>query len=458
MKYFIHEGMTADPDNTLPNGQQEIGSRELLSQGQLRSFSDLGDQIAFKIRRKLSNAGAYRKKPAAESAEAQSLASDILAWINENRNGRPVVSVMAPWYEDSTLEQSEGYIRRIREIDGSVLNDCICIYFYECPYYKVNRLVVDRISDTRLYVRYNTDFRSHREFVDALIVKSDWCYCHSVLRLIPAFHPENAECWLEFSGKIPEKIILDIHGAVVEEAKMIEDAAAIPWAEKAEKILFGSARYAISLTESMEQYYSAKYGRADMIFFRTPVLSRDISGDGETYEKESDPPIVVYSGGCQKWQNIDLMIRAIKDNLDRYVFNIFVSRPDIFADKWGSDPIPGNVIVKNGAPNEITEVYKKARFGFILRDDTVLNRVACPTKLMEYIQFGIIPVVKSANIGDFRKLGLRTVSVAELSADRDRAATRCAAEKNSEIVNQLRTEYKHNIRKLTELLQDTAKT
>ena len=40
-----------------------------------------------------------------------------------------------------------------------------------------------------------------------------------------------------------------------------------------------------------------------------------------------------------------------------------------------------------------------------MRDDIVLNRVAAPTKLIEYLSYGLIPIVKTINIGDSVKMG-----------------------------------------------------
>ena len=40
-----------------------------------------------------------------------------------------------------------------------------------------------------------------------------------------------------------------------------------------------------------------------------------------------------------------------------------------------------------------------------------MNRVACPTKLTEYILNGIIPILDYEDIGDLKALGIRFVSL-----------------------------------------------
>ncbi|HEY5589373.1 MAG TPA: glycosyl transferase family 1, partial [Candidatus Paceibacterota bacterium] len=56
-------------------------------------------------------------------------------------------------------------------------------------------------------------------------------------------------------------------------------------------------------------------------------------------------------------------------------------------------------------PEDLKEYYVKCHYGFILRDDIVVNNVSCPTKLIEYMYYGITPIVLSTSIGDFEKYG-----------------------------------------------------
>lgn len=45
--------------------------------------------------------------------------------------------------------------------------------------------------------------------------------------------------------------------------------------------------------------------------------------------------------------------------------------------------------------------------GFLLREATLFNEVATPTKLVENITYGIVPAVLSPDIGDFLQYGYR---------------------------------------------------
>ncbi|GEM_PF-5957536 len=408
MKYIIHDGYTADPNATLPSGSDEVSISSVLKH--LPNIGSAAEQIEFKIKRKL------RLAEGNDHYNYNDLLMLLSKLIESRRQTDTVVAVMAPWYDDSTLSKSEGYIRRIEEIDKTVLNDFFCIYFYECPYFSVQRLIVDKISENRIYIRYNTAYKNQREAVEKIISHCNVCYSHSVLRLIPVVNPEDGNRWLNiFSGNT--KHIIDLHGAVVEEAIVNGDTESVPLCEKSEKLYLENSDACIVLTDAMTEYLHNKYSCESVKFFRTPVLSKDITLN-DPLPGKPEKITAVYSGGCQPWQNIPLIQSAISSVKSDIEFRIFVSSPEKFKELWGDRTYPDNLYVKNGNSDEIKEAYMRARYGFIVRDDNNLNRVACPTKIMEYIQFGIIPIVKSRNIGDFIRDGLYSVSVDDFTDGR----------------------------------------
>ena len=77
--------------------------------------------------------------------------------------------------------------------------------------------------------------------------------------------------------------------------------------------------------------------------------------------------------------------------------------------------------------------------GLVLRDDSAVNRVACPTKLAEYLYFGLIPVVRSPRLGDFEELGYAYVTEQEFRDGfiPDAASRDWMAEQNRDVVRQL---------------------
>src|SRR5690606_6210947 len=76
-----------------------------------------------------------------------------------------------------------------------------------------------------------------------------------------------------------------------------------------------------------------------------------------------------------------------------------------------------NLRVLTVTPDELGDYYRQAHYGFILRDDITVNRVACPTKMVEYLFYGITPIVKSPSIGDFPERGYEYIEYSDFSED-----------------------------------------
>ena len=52
------------------------------------------------------------------------------------------------------------------------------------------------------------------------------------------------------------------------------------------------------------------------------------------------------------------------------------------------------------AHHEVTEILAACDYGILIRENTVTNQVASPTKFAEYLASGL-PVIISANLGDY---------------------------------------------------------
>ena len=80
--------------------------------------------------------------------------------------------------------------------------------------------------------------------------------------------------------------------------------------------------------------------------------------------------------------------------------------------------IAGGLFLSPYGPEEMDAAYRGCQYGLLLREDSAVNTVACPTKLLEYVSHGIVPVLRSEKIGDIRELGLGYVREADLMEGR----------------------------------------
>ncbi|EEP1053357.1 glycosyltransferase family 4 protein, partial [Salmonella enterica] len=147
------------------------------------------------------------------------------------------------------------------------------------------------------------------------------------------------------------------------------------------------------------------------IFEKTTINPNHSKWESNTFE-------TIYAGGMQAWQNIDLMIKVTKGGDTRNIkFNFFFPQELIsdFKLKLG-DRLDSRTIMVDSLPKEdVIKVMTRCHLGFVLRDDIVVNRVACPTKLIEYLECGVVPIIKSPDIGDFNTLGYSFIRVEELN-------------------------------------------
>jgi hypothetical protein len=112
----------------------------------------------------------------------------------------------------------------------------------------------------------------------------------------------------------------------------------------------------------------------------------------------------IYSGGNQKWQNISQIFDFIEQNDKDNYFYIFLSHQKDFFESIIGDrfsAIKDRFFVTSVLPEKLPEYYSQAHYGFLLRDDHILNKVSMPTKMVEYLYYGITPIVKLKEIGDF---------------------------------------------------------
>jgi glycosyltransferase involved in cell wall biosynthesis len=247
-----------------------------------------------------------------------------------------------------------------------------------------------------------------------LLSRARCVYVHSVYHFTPL---------LPFRRKLGKKIVLDLHGIVPEELAYLGRpcwSVIFGWVERQAA---SHAALLVTVTQKMAGHLLEKYSRnldASRIVI-LPMLSSSAaqqpshSGVG----LGMDSPRLIYAGCLEKWQNIDRMLEIL--------VRLAAVRPEICT--WIYAPerdIPGlrKRVISLGLEHNVTLGYlpreqllrEYARFdaGFVLREDHILNRVAMPTKLFEYISYGVVPIVLSPDIGDFVELGYVYLRIEDL--------------------------------------------
>ncbi len=352
----------------------------------------------------------------------------------EKERGRGVISVFAPF---QIMNLPDGYSRRVKNVDDLLGNDMLRIYIAQDGEISSRWPICRFEREHYISVAYNNAIPEHCDFVFMVTRLTGIAYVHSAFQALSLVSKDAGVIKLyDFHGVVPEELIL-----------MGLDKEADYYSQK-ESELVQNADYIITANQAMQDHIIMKYPNCTARFITMP-MNNDDNNQEENFiidmnKKEDQKPIVIYSGGLQKWQLIPEMQDAICKERNECEFHIYVSDPDEFMRYWGDREAPDDWEITTKTAEEMKEVYRHAQYGFVLRDDIVVNNVACPTKIIDYIKYDIIPIVKSPHIGDFERYGMEYLSLEDFLQNRfpssERRMQMCR--KNREIIGKILEEYK----------------
>ena len=327
-------------------------------------------------------------------------------------------SILAPWPNDDTFSSGDGYVQRIRDIDRHVFEGKHRVYLYNSPFWNCGKPgFYMPIPGEVCYVIYNDKDHRQLEYARYLIRQSTGCYIHSVYRLLPCMMPEityNTRPLFDLAS-IPCRKVIDLHGIVSAELEMLgEPETAVRLAEKAEVMAIRDADLCVAVTHHMVTEFKGKYRMTIPHSLVLPISIPMEEHRTDTAKKQKLFTKIVYCGGVQKWQRVEDMLDAVNQSkAENIEYAFYVNDEEAFARTLAEKAVGKPLTYGAKAGQDLKDALTDADFGFLLRDDSPVNRVACPTKLTEYILNGIIPILDFENIGDLKILGVRYVSLSD---------------------------------------------
>ncbi|MGI5860544.1 MAG: hypothetical protein ACOX6T_00640 [Myxococcales bacterium] len=301
---------------------------------------------------------------------------------------------------------ANGWMRRIAAVDALFASRERCYVFpsqfvtHELSFEPKIQQVDEKSSF------FPIDFRltGHRRRFLELLGRADFVYAHtmhSAQYLLPYYR----------SGKI----VTDSHGIAPEEALLQGEPQSARMFEDYEKLALEQSAAVVVVTRAMERHYREKYPGLKTRFILMPIHNeRPIANSLERQPRER--PIVVYAGGTQAWQNVELMMETARRLLGRYQFRFLTDDIEGMKAAATRAGVAEHVTIRRCPPERLAEEYEEADFGFVLRKETAVNRVACPTKLYEYLAYGVVPIAKLPEMGDFIDLGGRCLALDDFSS------------------------------------------
>lgn len=308
------------------------------------------------------------------------------------------------------MTRHEGMSQRIIAID-KLYRDENRVYLFVSHRLFFKKQTV-RIDDHAIQYRCNVVV--HFFFILKLFRQAELLYFHSIMNVLPALP------FLRFI-KNGQRVTLDAHGLVTEEQRMAGTRWKSNLYQLSERRIFKKAHVVITVTNAMEYYFRKKHSKSKVRYLTWTNLPEHLKDIHYVPPKiVSDDLIrVVYSGNTQLWQNVDLIVQVIKNNLSpRIRYDILTGEREFMNRSLRDAGIHNepSISVKTVAPEELETYYRAAHYGFMMRDDVDVSRVSCPTKMIEYMYFGMIPIVKTKKIGDFEEMGCESVLYDEFSA------------------------------------------
>lgn len=323
----------------------------------------------------------------------------------------------------------EGMFQRIKNIDN-IFGE------YDKKYLEVSYL---RNINKRHVIIGNTEIISlnyfiHRRQINKILKYSKKIYIHSLYNFIKLYG------FKKYENNI---YILDFHGAVPEEMHFSGKKLKSKIFKYFESTLCKKLDVGIYVTKAMQNFYKSRYNIKNNICY--PIYSNNVLGEAEKdkiinlknkLKINNDDIVIVYSGNTQSWQNIDMMIEQIKEieKNPKYKIIIMTGERELMNKKILENNLK-KVTVVSVLPNELKYYYSIANYGYILRDESILNKLACPTKLIEYMYYGIIPIVLFEDIGDFIEKGYEYVKFYDINKGISLKAKKSL--KNMNIINEM---------------------
>jgi glycosyltransferase involved in cell wall biosynthesis len=214
------------------------------------------------------------------------------------------------------------------------------------------------------------------------------------------------------------KVVADVHGAAAEEYLYARELARHDRTamdlEKQEEVMLRMSDWLIFVSRAMLEFYEKKSGLRFRNYSVIPCVAEsdfETNNDRRGALREefglTGKLVFCYVGDCESYQLPDVMCRMFEETRQLFpdsFFLIFSHHRKKFIEHLEKARVPpANYRVIAVEHSRIFDLLQMADIGLMLRDDSVVNRVASPVKFGEYLQCGV-PVISSDSVGDASRL------------------------------------------------------
>ena len=211
------------------------------------------------------------------------------------------------------------------------------------------------------------------------------------------------------------KVCFDGRGAIAAEWNEYQVVPLQEWKNSIhtwEKSVVLNVDFRIAVSEELVKYWNERYGYSENkhvvipctlnTSFRPEILKQEeIENARKKMKFDADDIILVYSGSTAGWQSFDLLQGFLQKiiNNNKNIKVLFLSEKDKNVDQLKAE-FPDKIFQTFVKHSEVSGILKSCDIGILIREKSVTNQVASPTKFAEYLSAGL-PVIISEGIGDY---------------------------------------------------------
>jgi hypothetical protein len=218
---------------------------------------------------------------------------------------------------------------------------------------------------------------------------------------------DNAYLHINLRGVPAEEELFYSHSFIL---RRIVNFLVLKWIEN--KIIPASDSLSV-VSKKFEEYLGKKFGTGikHIVVYPCAYNSQRFYIDNilrEEYRKKfqisNNQRVLIYSGSMKKYQLPDKIFRfyaniSKQDKEENIVFIILTSDKEI-AQRFSKSYLINNLIIESAYGKDLPGFYNASDIGVIIRKKDLVNRIASPTKIPEYLSTGN-SIILTEGIGDY---------------------------------------------------------
>lgn len=195
-----------------------------------------------------------------------------------------------------------------------------------------------------------------------------------------------------------KKVVVWFQGIEPEESYMAHHSKLRYWIlSHMERVILKKGLFFIFVSEEMVRHYERKYKQSldRSVIYIMPCQNTIFHSEAFIPREKYSKNVFAYTGSLAVWQKFEDTVGAYKKieeagipDCELWIYTSEQEEAKKIVEKYGIQHYKIGFVKSDELPMELSQ----AKYGFIIREDTPVNRVATPTKISTYLSCGLIPI------------------------------------------------------------------